>query len=270
MWGAQILTASDTSVRIAPGMRVVLLEQDPAVRAKMRAAIDSDVAFVLAGESDEWSGCQTLLERFIPELLLARINQVPSKFLETMSNADFPVLVGLRGERNGSVTPVGVYDTLEVPPQAEHIRGLLARVRREIYRRQADELSFLVERYVACTPKGEARYLSTLRVEDGEQTLDVAIEDVSLLAADGNYVCIHAHSRTYEIRDTLTGIGAKLDAAQFVRVHRSYIVNLLHVLDVGPKNSGALKLSDGMEVPIGPNYREEVENIVRQRERLSA
>jgi hypothetical protein len=71
-----MVTASEASVRIAPGMRVVLLEQDTMVREKMRAVIDADSAFVLAGESKEWSECQALLERFVPELLLARISQM--------------------------------------------------------------------------------------------------------------------------------------------------------------------------------------------------
>jgi hypothetical protein len=86
MWGGQMVTASDAVVQIAPGMRVVLLDEDVVVRNKMRAAIDSDSAFVLAGEFREWSGCQALLERFVPELLLARVNQLPSKFLESFPN----------------------------------------------------------------------------------------------------------------------------------------------------------------------------------------
>jgi two-component system, LytTR family, response regulator len=271
MWGAQVMTASDAGSQIAPGMRVVILDQDAAALAKVRAAIDSDSAFVLAGESREWSGCQALLERFVPELLLARITQVPSKFLETLSHADFPVLVGLRGESNGLVPPGGLYDTLQVPPEPEHVRSLLARARREIYRRQADELSFLVERYVACAAKTEAQYLSKLQVEDEAQAQEIAIENVLLIAADGNYVRVHANSKTYEIRETLTGIAAKLDASRFVRVHRSFIVNLSHVLNVATKDvPPVVKLSNGMEVPIGPNYREEFEGIIRRRERLTA
>jgi two-component system LytT family response regulator len=259
------------SVQIADGMRVVLLDRDAAVRARMRAAIDSDSAFVLAGESREWSGCQDLLDRFVPELLLARITQLPSRFLESLSNADFPVLVGLRGEGNGLATPGGLYDTLQVPPEPEHVRSLLARARREIYRRQADELSFLVERYVACSAKGGAQYVSKLQVEANEQTEEIAVEDVSLLAADGNYVRVHANGRTYEIRETLSGIAAKLDGSRFVRVHRSFIVNLSHVLNAATKDAPTVvKLSNGMEVPIGPNYREDLESIIRSRERLIA
>jgi two-component system LytT family response regulator len=243
-------------------MRVVLLDRDSAVRAKMRAAIDSDAAFVLVGESHEWSDCQALVDRFVPELVLARINQLPCQFVESLSDADFPVLVGLRSESNGVTTLDGLYDTLRVPLEPEHLRGLLARVRREIYRRQADELSLLVERYVACTAKGGPQYLSKLQVEEEGQTKEIPVERVLLIAADGNYVRIHADSRTYEIWDTLSGTAVKMDPSRFARIHRSFIVNLSHVLNTATKDiPSVVKLNNGMEVPIGPNYREELEYL---------
>jgi two-component system, LytTR family, response regulator len=271
MWRTQMVTASDAEIQIASGMRVVLLDRDSAVRTKMRAAIDSDAAFVLVGESHEWSECQALLDRFIPELLLARVSQLPSQFAESLSTADFPVLVGLLSESNGLIALNGLYDTLRVPPELEQVRGLLARVRREVHRRQADELSLLVEHYVACATQGGPLYLSKLQVEDEGQPQEVPVEDVLLIAADGNYVRVHANSRTYVIRDTLTGIAAKLDPSRFVRVHRSFVVNLSHVSNFTTKDvSNVVELSNRMEVPIGPNYREDFAHIIRRRNRLSA
>jgi two-component system, LytTR family, response regulator len=257
-------------MKMPRGMRVILLDEDAEVRAKVRAAIEWDYGFVMAGESGEWPGCEILLDRFAPELLVARVKQVPSKFIENLSETEFPVLVGLRSGSNGFVSQVGLYDTLQVPPEAERVRSLLGRVRSEIYRRKADELSFLVERYVACSATGGTQYLSKLRVEDEGQIQEIEIEHVSLIVADGNYVRVHANNRTYEIRNTLTGIAAKLDTERFARVHRSFIVNLSHVLGVSMKDSSAaVTLNTGMEVPIGPNYREDFESIIRRHSRIN-
>ena len=258
------------SMKMPRGMCVVLLDEDAEVRAKVRAAIESDYGFVMAGESGEWPGCEILLDRFAPELLVARVKQVPSRFLGTLSETEFPVLVGLRSGGNGFVSQVGLYDTLQVPPEAERVRSLLGRVRSEIYRRKADELSFLVERYVACSATGGTQYPSKLRVEDEGQIQEIEIEHVSLIAADRNYVRVHANNRTYEIRNTLAGIAAKLDTERFARVHRSFIVNLSHVLGVSMKDSSAaVTLNTGMEVPIGPNYREDFESVIRRYSRIN-
>ena len=269
MTGPQAVTF-EAGIHLARGMRVVLLDQDGAVRAKVRAAINEDHGFVLAGESQQWPECEAMLDCYVPELLIANVIQVPARFREKLSEAEFPVLVGLQEESEHCGARRGLFDALQVPPEPQQIRSLLWRVRREIYRRKADELASLLQSYVACAGKSE-HYLSHLTVEDDEQTKEVALDQVLFLAADGNYVRVHAQGNTYEIRETMTGISAKLDPSRFVRVHRSFIVNLTYVLDVVTKESTAFaRLSNGIEVPLGRNYRQEFDSVLQLRNRLSA
>ena len=118
---------------------------------------------------------------------------------------------------------------------------------------------------------GEAlRYLSSLKVED--DTREIAVEQLLCIAADGNYLRVHTVDQSYEIRETLSRLAAKLDPARFVRVHRSFVVNLAHVLNCAANESCVelVTLSNGMEVPVGPNYRSEFANILGTRTPLSA
>jgi len=269
MTGPHIVTF-EAGIQIARGMRVVLLDQDAAVRARVRTAIDEDHGFVLAGESRQWPECEAMVDCFVPELLIANLTQVPAKFLERLSGAEFPVLVGLGEEGNRFAARRGLFDALTVPPEPHQVRSLLWRVRREIYRRKADGLAILLQSYLACAGKIE-HYLSHLNVEDEEQTKEVALDQVLFLAADGNYVRVHTEGNTYAIRDTMTGISSKLDSSRFLRVHRSFIVNLSYVLEVVTKESAAFaRLSNGVEVPVGPNYRREFDSVLQRRNRLSA
>ncbi len=271
MMGPQRVTTVEASTQTGKGMRVVLLDQDAEVRARVRAAIAEEHGFVLVGESQQWTECEALLDRFVPELLIATIKDVSAPLRARLSSSAFPVLVALRGEDDRLGTGEGTYDTLLVPPEPEPLCTCLARVRVEIYRRKADELSALLQRYMACTAKCE-RYLSCLIVEKEGRTHELAVEDVSCIAADGNYVRVHADSTEYEIRETLSGISSRLDPSRFARVHRSFIVNISQVLDVIAKEGlpPFVRLSDGMEVPVGPNYREEFVNLFSMRDRLTA
>jgi two-component system, LytTR family, response regulator len=269
MTGPQAVTF-EAGIHLARGMRVVLLDQDGVVRAKVRAAINEDHGFVLAGEAQQWPECEAMLYDYVPELLIANLTQVPAKFLERLAEAEFPVLVGLQEEANRCDARRGLFDALEVPLEPQQIHTLLWRVRREIYRRKADGLATLLQSYVACAGKSE-HYLSHLTVEDEHQTKEIALDQVLFLAADGNYVRVHAESNTYEIRETMTGISAKLDPSRFVRVHRSFAVNLSYVLEVVTKESTAFaRLRNGIEVPVGRNYRQEFESVLQLRNRLSA
>ena len=271
MMTLQGVGSAEASINVARGMRIVLFDQEAAIRAKVRTALDEDHSFVFAGESQSWLECEALLDRFVPELLIARDTQLPRQFLDSLSDSLFPVLVGLRDEADGLGTPAGLYDSLLLPLETEDIRSLFARVRFEIYRRKADELSSLLERYMAYEGKG-GQYLSTLKVDDDNQTQEVTLEQVLVIAADGNYLRVHTIGQIFEIRDTMTGISARLDPSRFARVHRSFIVNLAHVLNVVTKDGSAafVRLSDGMEVPIGPNYRGQLEGILHVRNRMTA
>ena len=85
----------------------------------------------------------------------------------------------------------------------------------------------------------------------------VAAADVERLEAQGNYVNLHVRGRAYPLRSTMTAIEAMLDPAKFVRVHRSHIVNLDHLAEIEPLDTGdaRLKLRDGSIVPCSRTFR---------------
>ncbi|MDO5610655.1 MAG: LytTR family DNA-binding domain-containing protein [Pseudomonadota bacterium] len=62
----------------------------------------------------------------------------------------------------------------------------------------------------------------------------------------------------YPLRSTIGGIQAQLDPAQFVRVHRSHIVNLRFIESIEPTESGdaRIRLQDGREIPCSRRYRD--------------
>jgi len=252
------------------GIRVVSLDREAAVHAGLRSSLEHDVGFVLVGESREWNECEELLNRFVPELLIANTRLIPLPFLEGLAVSAFPVLVELRTTGCGR-SATSPFATLSIPVESERLHVLLNRLRSEICTRKADELSALLQRYMTSIATCE-QHLSKLKVEDGDNSQEVPAEDILLFAADGNYIRVHTNNRVYAIRETMTGICAKLDPAQFARVHRSYIVNLSHVADVVTRegSSTCVLLSSGMEVPVGPNYRAEFSSAAETRNRLIA
>jgi len=79
----------------------------------------------------------------------------------------------------------------------------------------------------------------------------VAAADIEWLQAAGNYVNLHVRGHDYPLRSTLGGIEARLDPAVFVRVHRSYLVNLGRVVSIEPLDDGDAKvhMDDGSVLP---------------------
>lgn len=81
--------------------------------------------------------------------------------------------------------------------------------------------------------------------------------EIEWLQASGNYVNLHVRGRDYPLRTTMAMIENRLDQGRFVRVHRSYFVNLDYLAEIEPLDTGdaRLQMRDGMKVPCSRRYR---------------
>lgn len=85
----------------------------------------------------------------------------------------------------------------------------------------------------------------------------VAAQDIEFLEAAENYVNLHVRGRVYPLRSTMTAIQDRLEPGRFVRVHRSYIVNLDFLDQIEPLDTGdaRLLLKNGSRIPCSRRYR---------------
>jgi hypothetical protein len=85
----------------------------------------------------------------------------------------------------------------------------------------------------------------------------VAANDIEWMQASGNYVNLRMRGHDYPLRSTIGGIEGKLDPERFVRVHRSYIVNLDQVGSIEPLETGDARvhMKDGSNLPCSRTYR---------------
>ena len=96
-----------------------------------------------------------------------------------------------------------------------------------------------------------------IEVRDGERVRYIAAEDVAWAEAEGPHVRLHTAQGVFEIRETLAHLEAALDARRFVRIHRSYIVNLGQIKELQPWFGGdaVLMLKSGQQLKVSRTYR---------------
>ncbi len=89
----------------------------------------------------------------------------------------------------------------------------------------------------------ESQSQAKLPIKDGGQTYLVALADIDWIDAAGDYMCVHANGKTHILRSTMKELEQRL-TDQFVRIHRSTIVNLAKIQSVEslPKSESALHL----------------------------
>jgi DNA-binding LytR/AlgR family response regulator len=100
----------------------------------------------------------------------------------------------------------------------------------------------------------------------------ISVDDIFWIKADGSYSLIETkHGRSLASNNIKT-IEEKISNPQFVRIHRSYLVNINLVKQIVGKSYVVLELPglDGaqtsntrVEIPIGSEYRDNISRIIR-------
>ena len=113
------------------------------------------------------------------------------------------------------------------------------------------------------TPAGPLAERFAVRKRGGREVM-VEVADIDWIEAAGNYAILHVGGDTFEIRSSLSKLEGELDPRRFVRVHKSYVVNIARVAEVTPWISGdwRIRLQDGAEVNLSRRYRQRFETLV--------
>jgi len=89
-------------------------------------------------------------------------------------------------------------------------------------------------------------------VKNGSKIKIIPVHDVQYLEAADDYVKIHTQEGYFLKNKTMTHFEQSLDGQQFVRSHRSYIVNVQHITRIDPyeKDNHVAILRSGAKVPV--------------------
>ncbi|MFN0074596.1 MAG: LytR/AlgR family response regulator transcription factor [Chloroflexota bacterium] len=80
--------------------------------------------------------------------------------------------------------------------------------------------------------------MDRLAVETEDRTLLLKVSDIRFASARGDYTHVRTYDHEYQVRSSLTELTSRLEPNGFLRVHRSFLVNLNHVLELQPYFSG--------------------------------
>lgn len=89
-------------------------------------------------------------------------------------------------------------------------------------------------------------------IKSGPQTYQVKLADILYLEKDGNYITVHLKHKQILIRENMSDIFELLPAADFLRVHKSYVVAIKHIAMIEVHQL----IINGEKIPIGSTYRE--------------
>jgi two-component system LytT family response regulator len=121
---------------------------------------------------------------------------------------------------------------------------------RAIHSLQSDQKQDDTIQKLLQTIQASTRYLERILIKQAGRIVIISCREINLIKALDDYAEISSSKESYLIQQSLNHLEERLNPDQFVRVHRSYIVNIDGIRDIVALSSGRYKLylKDGKEI----------------------
>lgn len=141
-------------------------------------------------------------------------------------------------------------DYLLKPFGAERLESALTRARERLGGGKTPALSEL-----AAEARSPAQFAERIVVKDGTRVQIIPVGKLDYAEAQDDYVALCAEGKKHLKQQTISSLEKILDPAQFLRVHRSFIVNLERVARIEPygKDTHLAVLANGAKIPVSRN-----------------
>ncbi len=236
-------------MKTAAPIPVVIVEDEPLARHKLRLFFEAVPGFEVRGEAADGRTALRVIEATRPRLLCLDILLPGMSGLDVLRRArpDAAVIFTTAFDRYAvSAFELAAVDYLLKPFSRERFVAAVERAR--LWLTAAHGVP-PVERMRAVSPPA---YLTRLFVRENGVVLPIRVTDVQHVESSGDTVIVRAEGKRYRLNVTLTDLESRLDPAVFMRIHRRLIVNMDHVTAIAPVEGSRfeVRLGDGKKLTV--------------------
>jgi two-component system, LytTR family, response regulator len=226
---------------------VVVCEDEPIARMHLRALVQATPRLHFAGDAADGVSAVALIDAQRPQLAFVDIRMPELDGLTVLSRvAHQPSVIFTTAFDAYAVQAfeLGAVDYLLKPFGADRFATAVTRAVRHLESRAADGVS-AADRIA---PTGAP--LTRLFARERGRIVPIVVSEIERLEAEDDYVAVFAKGRRHLLTVTLTSLLERLDAARFVRIHRSHAVNLDAIASMQAFDAGRLsvEMRDGTRI----------------------
>jgi two-component system LytT family response regulator len=238
-------------------IRTLIVDDEPLARGRIRDLLAGEADVEVVGECRDGAEAVRALRELRPELVFLDV-QMPEmdgfEALAEVAHEPLPLVIFVTAYDQFAIKAFEVHalDYLLKPFDAARFARALARAREHLSQRKLEEL------------EAHRQRLSRFVVRSGGRISFVKAREVDCIEATGNYMRLHVGKESFLVRETMAELEAKLDPARFVRVHRSWIVNLDRVVELQSWfHGGYLALLPGdRRIPVSRRFRDRLDALL--------
>jgi len=242
---------------------VIVVEDEALTREYICKLVKEDPELRFMGGCETVAETAEIMDAKTPDILLLDI-QLPGEDGFSLLGAlagPLPVVVFITAHHHYAIQAFEVHavDYLLKPFDKDRFQQAMQWAKRSVRTLESQELLTqihsllpeLEEPDVDCSP------LKRLVVKEGGRNVLLATSEIDWIEAKRDYVQIHRGLQTYLLRKSMKMLEQQLDPRIFVRIHRSYIVNLDFVEELHPLFHGdhIVVLKDKTRLRLSRHYK---------------
>jgi two-component system LytT family response regulator len=232
-----------------PKIRTVIVDDEELARKMLLEFLASHSEIEIVAECANGFEAVKAVTELNPDLIFLDI-QMPKlngfEVLELIGTDRAIVFVTAFDEYALRAFEIHAVDYLLKPFAAERFETALQRVKQRL----GGKLPVATE--LATSARPPAQYVERLVVKDGTRVYVIPVGKLDFAEAQDDYVALSTEGKKHLKQQTISSLETALDPQRFLRIHRSYIVNLERVTKIEPysKDNYVVVLGSGQQLPV--------------------
>ena len=256
-------------------IRTIIVDDEPAARARIARLLAQDPTIEVVSECRNGQEALNCIAKCRPDLLFLDVQMPGMNGFEVMENVrahnghapvPFVVFVTAHDQYALKAFDVNAVDYLLKPYDDERFFSSLEKAKKHITMHENNRLTGKFMDLVREHMHSHSEYTELFTIRDKGREHKVNVADILFLRAEGNYLCLQLKDRHFLYRLTMNAVESELDPARFLRIHRSYIVNLSHVRSsrYSGNNEFIFTMANGERIVSGRSYKEQIARSLQE------
>jgi two-component system LytT family response regulator len=259
-------------------LRTVIADDERLARQKLMILLESEPSVNVIAECQDGRQTVAAIRSFHPDLLLLDI-QMPDldgfQVLREIPAEEMPVVIFTTAYDQYAIRAfeANALDYLLKPFDQERLHHAVDRAQSELRKKRDHAITHRILSLLSQVGSaglgpatGAALPDQRLVIKANGRVVFLDLDTIEWVEAAANYVRLNVGKESYLFRETISRISERLDTNNFVRIHRSTIVNVRKIKELIPVNSGeyVVVLKSGRELSCSRGYRAALQEIVQK------
>ena len=251
-------------------IKTLIVEDDPLARKRIESLLKLDPKIEIAGSCQDGEAAVAAISRKNPDLVFLDIQLPKMDGFEVLKSIDpkrIPQIIFATAFDQYAVKAFDHHaiDFLLKPFDDQRFFTALAAAKERILRNDSENISDRVQALLAYLKREEV-FLKRILIKADNRIHIIPVEDIQWFEADGYNIKIFNLTESFKLRKTMKEIEQKLDPRIFLRIHRSYIINMDYIKEIQEwfKGDYLVILKSGKKLTISKNYYRKVISRLRQ------